>query len=196
MGGFNNILYNLNIKLIIFNIIINIFIQKLNQLSIKDTGIAGGKGASLGEMIQSKFPIPDGFVILSNYFDKFMEENNLNDVKIALGIFIGQLILNTLWSIIFFSLHSPAGAFIELIVLWLAILATIISFAKISRPAAWFLLPYILWVSFDGYLNFNIWQLNKATGSGQVACTQEAKLCPDGSYVGRTGPNCEFAQCP
>lgn len=118
------------------------------------------------------------------------------DVKIALGIFIGQLILNTLWSIIFFSLHSPAGAFFELIFLWLAILATMIAFAKISRPAMWLLLPYILWVSFAGYLNFNIWQLNKATGSGQVACTQEAKLCPDGSYVGRTGPNCEFAQCP
>lgn len=117
------------------------------------------------------------------------------DVKIALGIFIGQLVLNTLWSIIFFGLHSPGGAFVELIVLWLAILATIISFAKISKPAAWLLLPYILWVSFAGYLNFSIWQLNSGD-YGQVACTQEAKLCPDGSYVGRTGPKCEFKACP
>lgn len=117
------------------------------------------------------------------------------DVKVALGIFIGQLILNTLWSIIFFGLHSPAGAFTEIIFLWLAILATIVAFAKISRPAAWLLVPYILWVSFAGYLNFSIWQLN-ASGSGQVACTQEAKLCPDGSYVGRTGPKCEFTACP
>lgn len=82
------------------------------------------------------------------------------DVKIALGIFIGQLVFNTLWSIIFFGLHSPAGAFFELIILWLAILATIISFAKISRPAAWLLLPYILWVSFAMYLNYAIWVLN------------------------------------
>ena len=82
------------------------------------------------------------------------------DVKIALGIFIGQLVLNTLWSIIFFGLHSPAGAFVEIIFLWLAILATIIAFAKISKPAAWLLVPYILWVSFAGYLNFMIWILN------------------------------------
>ena len=82
------------------------------------------------------------------------------DVKIALGIFLGQLVLNTLWSIIFFGLHSPGGALIEIIFLWLAILATIIAFAKISRSAMWLLLPYILWVSFAGYLNYSIWMLN------------------------------------
>ncbi len=118
------------------------------------------------------------------------------DVKIALSIFIGQLVLNTLWSIIFFGLHSPGGALIEIMFLWLAILATIIAFAKISKPAACLLLPYIIWVSFAGYLNYSIWQLNPSADSGQVACTQEAKLCPDGSYVGRTGPKCEFSACP
>jgi len=82
------------------------------------------------------------------------------DVKIALGIFIGQLVLNTLWSIIFFGLHSPGSALIEIIFLWLAILATIVAFYKISKPAAWFLVPYIAWVSFAGYLNYAIWALN------------------------------------
>ena len=82
------------------------------------------------------------------------------DVKIALGIFIGQLVLNTLWSIIFFGLHNPGAAFVEIIFLWLAILATIIAFAKISKPSAWLLVPYILWVSFAGYLNYSIWVLN------------------------------------
>lgn len=82
------------------------------------------------------------------------------DVKIALSIFLGQLVLNALWSIIFFGLHSPGGAFIEVIFLWLAILATIIVFAKISKAAAWLLAPYILWVSFAGYLNYSIWILN------------------------------------
>lgn len=82
------------------------------------------------------------------------------DVKIALSIFAAQLILNTLWSIIFFGLHSPGGALIEIVFLWLFILATIIAFAKISRPAAWLLLPYIIWVSFAMYLNFAIWTLN------------------------------------
>ena len=90
------------------------------------------------------------------------------DVKIALGIFAGQLVLNTLWSIIFFGstsltingLNNIGIAFVEIIFLWLAILATIIAFAKISKPAAWLLVLYILWVSFAGYLNYSIWMLN------------------------------------
>lgn len=85
---------------------------------------------------------------------------NRREVKIALGIFIGQLALNTLWSIIFFGLHNPGAAMIEISFLWLAILATIAAFYKISRPAAYLLLPYILWVSFAAYLNLMIWVLN------------------------------------
>lgn len=81
------------------------------------------------------------------------------DVKIALGIFIGQLALNALWSIIFFGLQSPGGALIEIAFLWLAIFAAVIAFAKISRLAAWLLAPYILWVSFAVYLNYAIWAL-------------------------------------
>ena len=126
---------------------------------------------------------------------------NDKQTKIALGIFLGQLILNSLWSIIFFGLHNPGGAFVEIIFLWLAIVATIIAFSKISRPAAWLLVPYILWVTFASYLNFFIWQprdsASKAVKTPRgVFCTQEAKRCPDGSYVSRTGPNCEFASCP
>lgn len=82
------------------------------------------------------------------------------DVKIALGIFIGQLILNTLWSIIFFGLHSPFGSLIEIIFLWLAIIATIVAFYRISKTAGWLLLPYLLWVSFASYLNYMIYVLN------------------------------------
>ena len=81
-------------------------------------------------------------------------------IKIALGIFLGQLVLNTLWSIIFFGLHSPGGALIEIVFLWLAILATIVAFYKASPPAAWLLVPYILWVSFASYLNYSIWMMN------------------------------------
>ena len=87
--------------------------------------------------------------------------NNRN-VKIALVIFIIQLVLNTLWSIIFFGLHNPGGAFIEIIFLWIAIFFTIIVFFKISRPAALLLVPYIIWVSFAGYLNYSIWQINNS----------------------------------
>ncbi|MEX1112152.1 MAG: TspO/MBR family protein [Candidatus Andersenbacteria bacterium] len=82
------------------------------------------------------------------------------DVKVALGIFVGQLVLNSLWSIIFFGLQNPGVALIEIVFLWLAILATIITFARISKPAAWLLVPYIVWVSFASYLNYAIWVLN------------------------------------
>lgn len=85
---------------------------------------------------------------------------NRRDVKNALSIFVTQLILNTLWSAIFFGAQNPSAAFIEIIILWLAILATIISFSKISKAAAWLLVPYILWVSFAAYLNYSIWILN------------------------------------
>lgn len=82
------------------------------------------------------------------------------EVKIALSIFVGQLALNTLWSIIFFGLHNPGAALIEIVFLWLAILVTIITFRRISKAAAWILLPYIIWVSFAAYLNLMIWMLN------------------------------------
>ena len=82
------------------------------------------------------------------------------EVKTALAIFGGQLALNTLWSIIFFGLHNPFWAFVEIIILWLAILLTIVSFYKVSKTAAYLLLPYILWVSFASVLNFSILVLN------------------------------------
>lgn len=82
------------------------------------------------------------------------------DVQKAIYIFGTQLVLNTIWSIIFFGLQSPLWAFVDIILLWLTILWTMITFYKISKPAMWLLLPYILWVSFASYLNFMIWILN------------------------------------
>ena len=81
-------------------------------------------------------------------------------VKTAVIIFAIQLILNMLWSFLFFGLQSPLYAFIEIIILWLAILLTITSFYKISKIAGYLLLPYILWVSFAAVLNFSILVLN------------------------------------
>ena len=115
-------------------------------------------------------------------------------VKVALWAFFGQLALNSLWSIIFFGLRNPGLAFAEIVVLWAAIIATAYLFFKVSKPAAWLLAPYLLWVSFAGFLNYSIWQISDPRQG--VACTQEALLCPDGSSVGRSGPNCEFAACP
>ncbi|NYT00543.1 MAG: tryptophan-rich sensory protein [Methanocellales archaeon] len=81
-------------------------------------------------------------------------------VKIALTLFGIQLALNILWSLIFFGLKSPFFAFIEIVILWVAILATIFKFSKISKTASYLLIPYILWVSFAAVLNFSIWVIN------------------------------------
>lgn len=82
------------------------------------------------------------------------------EVRVALAIFIFQLLLNVFWSIIFFGIHNPAVAFTEIISLWSAILALILAFYQVSRTAAYLLIPYILWVSFAAYLNYAIWQLS------------------------------------
>jgi len=82
---------------------------------------------------------------------------NIREGVIIFGI---QLALNVFWSVIFFGLHSPSWAFAVLVILWLAILVTIMKFYPISRWAAWLLLPYILWVSFAGVLNYSIASLN------------------------------------
>jgi tryptophan-rich sensory protein len=83
-----------------------------------------------------------------------------SQAKKALTFYFIQLVLNTLWSIIFFGWHNLGLAFVEIILLWVFILLTLISFYKIVRIAGILFIPYILWVSFAGFLNFTIWQLN------------------------------------
>ena len=80
--------------------------------------------------------------------------------KIAITIFGIQLLLNSVWSILFFGLQSPLSAFIEIVLLWGAILATIIYFYRISKIASYLLIPYFLWVSFAAVLNLAIVYLN------------------------------------
>lgn len=81
-------------------------------------------------------------------------------VSIALSIFGIQLVLNIFWSFFFFKLQSPLYGFVEIVILWLAILLTILYFLKISRTASLLLLPYLFWVSFAAVLNFYIMKLN------------------------------------
>lgn len=78
----------------------------------------------------------------------------------ALKLYAIQLLLNTLWSVIFFGMKNPRLAFFELLLLWLAIAGTIIAFWPISMWAGILMLPYLAWVSFAGFLNLRIWQLN------------------------------------
>lgn len=75
-------------------------------------------------------------------------------------IFLAQLTLNALWTPLFFGLHWPGVAFAEIMLLWLAIAATIAAFRPVSRPAMLLLVPYLAWVSFAAVLNFTLWRLN------------------------------------
>jgi len=79
----------------------------------------------------------------------------------ALPLFLAQLVLNGLWSLLFFGLQSPGLALIEILILWLAIGATVREFAGLSRPAAVLLLPYWAWVTFATVLNGAFWWLNR-----------------------------------
>lgn len=77
-----------------------------------------------------------------------------------IAVFCIQLFLNVLWSIIFFGMRNAGLAFFELIALWFSIIYLIANFYRVSKASAWFLAPYLLWVTFALYLNFSIWVLN------------------------------------
>lgn len=81
--------------------------------------------------------------------------------KKALGFFAVQLGLNALWTYLFFGLHNPLLALIEIILLWLMIFETYNLFKKIHKTAGLLMLPYLVWVSFATILNVSIWWLNR-----------------------------------
>lgn len=93
-------------------------------------------------------------------FIVWKEDLKNKEVRSAFIIFMIQLALNVLWSVVFFGMQSTAGGLTVIILLWIMILATIIKFMKISRTAGILLIPYLLWVSFATYLNFSIYKLN------------------------------------
>jgi tryptophan-rich sensory protein len=79
----------------------------------------------------------------------------------ALQIFAIQLVLNALWSYLFFGLHNLMLATIEVVLLWLMIFETYSQFAKINKTASYLMLPYLAWVSFASVLTASIWWLNR-----------------------------------
>jgi tryptophan-rich sensory protein len=93
------------------------------------------------------------YLVWSEGFEK-------RDAKIALSVYGVQLVLNLLWSVLFFGLQFPFYGFLEIIALWITIALNILVFYRVSRKAAYLLIPYILWVSFAAILNYSIWQLN------------------------------------
>lgn len=88
------------------------------------------------------------------------QQGGFNTHRRALTLFAVQLALNAAWTPLFFGLHWPGVAFAEIVLLWLAIAATLTAFHRINAPAAWLLAPYLAWVSFAAALNLALWRLN------------------------------------
>lgn len=89
------------------------------------------------------------------------QERHIHRVALPLALFFGQLLLNVAWSVIFFGLQRPDLAFIEILILGVAIVLTAISFSQDSEYAFWLMTPYIAWVSYAACLNFGFWRLNR-----------------------------------
>ncbi len=83
--------------------------------------------------------------------------NKVGLKSFPMSVFLVQLFLNLIWSGLFFSLRSPGLAFVDIVLLWCAIFATIFEFWSVV-PAA--LVPYLIWVGFAAALNYSIWRLN------------------------------------
>lgn len=80
--------------------------------------------------------------------------------RLALALFVGQLALNALWTWLFFAWRQGAMAFGEIVLLWLALVATIWQFGRVRPLAAWLLVPYLGWVTFATALTWAVWQRN------------------------------------
>ena len=89
--------------------------------------------------------------------------------RVALSLFAGQLVLNALWSWLFFAWHRGGAAFADIVVLWALIVATVVCFWRIRPFAGALLVPYLLWVSFALALNHAVWQLNPQILGGSDA---------------------------
>ena len=87
-------------------------------------------------------------------------EKGFGKNRTALYLFSLQLVLNILWSVLFFGLQCPLCALPEIIILWIAILLTAIYFYRIRKTASYLLAPYLIWVIIAGLLNYYIWMLN------------------------------------
>ena len=84
----------------------------------------------------------------------------LRGARAAFAVFLAQLALNALWSVLFFGLHLPGAAVLEILALWASILATILLFWRVRPLAGALLIPYLAWVTFACYLNLGFWRLN------------------------------------
>ncbi len=87
-------------------------------------------------------------------------EGKKKEKRQALTVYAVQLIVNFFWSILFFNKRLFLASFLWLVLLWILIIVMIVKFSKVNKAAAWLQVPYLLWVTFAGYLNLAIYLLN------------------------------------
>jgi len=80
--------------------------------------------------------------------------------RVALGLFVGQMVLNVAWTPAFFAAENLLAGLVVIVALWPAVLATIVAFDRVDRRAAALLVPYLAWVTFAAVLNYQFWALN------------------------------------
>ncbi len=100
------------------------------------------------------------YILMGISFYRILQSQDSELKRKAILIFCIQLILNFLWSFLFFRFQMLAISFIEIIIMWISIATMIYTFTKIDKTAAYLQIPYLLWVSFAGVLNAAIWYLN------------------------------------
>ncbi|MFA6427676.1 MAG: TspO/MBR family protein [Candidatus Magasanikbacteria bacterium] len=101
------------------------------------------------------------FILMGIAFFIIWSQKRTKQRDVAMMAYGVQIVLNVLWSVLFFGMQNPGYAFIEIFVLWIAIFANIVLFYRIHKTAGLLLVPYILWVSFASILNGAIYFLNR-----------------------------------
>jgi translocator protein len=89
------------------------------------------------------------------------QRRGFDGARLALGLFLVQLALNALWSALFFGMESPGAGLVDIVLLWITLLATVVLFFRVHLVAGFLLVPYLAWVSFAAALNLSIWMLNR-----------------------------------
>ncbi|WP_440771356.1 TspO/MBR family protein [Natronorubrum sp. DTA28] len=101
------------------------------------------------------------FALMGVSLHLIRREETTAQTRRAKGLFVLQLTLNAIWSFVFFGRRSTRGGFLVILLLGPAIAATIAAFARVNRRAAFLLVPYLVWIGFATYLNFEIWRRNR-----------------------------------
>jgi translocator protein len=100
------------------------------------------------------------YLMIGIAFSMILHARGANGRGVAIGLFLSQLVLNLLWSPLFFGQHKVTTAFYLIIVILALAIATTVTFGRVRKAAAWLMVPYLVWLSFASILNFQIDQLN------------------------------------